>query len=245
MRARCRALTEETAAMHEQLIDRSSDEERLKRLLAVKCEELVEERAQLSTMSTDVETIPALAADNKRLAAQTAELVEANAQLTAQTAELIEANAALTGQLDAVKGETSRFKAAHGPEAVEELKASASRQSEALLRLEVTVCQQMELLTFQAERADVKDKAAAELHRAGERKDAEILELRHRLTETATKLEHLRRAGARGASAEVGVMPGGGVSTLATASNGADSSSSADWVRRQFEWNQKALKRLM
>ena len=50
----------------------------------------------------------------------------------------------------------SRLSAAHGADAVEEAKAFAMRHAEDAKRLRVTVREQMELLTFQVEKADIK-----------------------------------------------------------------------------------------
>jgi hypothetical protein len=130
LRALVQALTDEIAAMPERLID--VDE--LRHQMAVKSQELTDERAQVSKLTTDVEKLPALLADNER------------------SAELSEINAALAKELREKAAELAEYKRVNGLATVLELKGVAARSAEEVRQLKVTVCEQMELLSFQAQR---------------------------------------------------------------------------------------------
>uniref|UniRef100_A0A7S0SIL8 Uncharacterized protein n=1 Tax=Mantoniella antarctica TaxID=81844 RepID=A0A7S0SIL8_9CHLO len=251
MRAQLRSVTCEAKDMLRQM----SEEGDVRYQLAVKSKEVMDQRLQLGKLDTELQALSEQSAEHVALTAFAAELSECNAQLVREVA--------------ALRGDLSRLSAAHGADAVEEAKAFAMRHAEDAKRLRVTVREQMELLTFQVEKADIKDKVAVELKRAGEKKDAEILALRLKLGE-AQKLEGLsllaggsggggRAGGGGGGGGSVGSKPAtiGGGSTpsywggaTGAGSVGAVVAVAADedapplsFVQRQFEWNQKLLKR--
>ena len=104
------------------------------------------------------------------------------------------------------------------------------------------------------ERAELKESVATELLGAGKRKDSEILELRFMVSELKNKVEvadgEKREAVTAAASAVAGagaLVPAGGWGGGAdrAVAKAAVGPGTADWAQKQFEWNQKALKRRM
>ena len=124
-------------------------------------------------------------------------------------------------------------------------KENEKEKEEEVKRLEATVCDQMELILYHAGKAESKEKLAEEMHRAAEKKDAEILELRRKLSEA------LEMNGAKGM--ESGPRFEGPIGSAATGSGAgealvmvpSDDGGGDGWARRQFEWHQKVLKRRM
>lgn len=214
LRARAKRLTREL----EEATTRAASAETTVETTRATSGELEDARARITALEEDVRKLPMLTADNKLLAERAREVAALNAELSSE--------------LRKVREELAEAKAARESDAAA-VDAAGKNMAEIKL-LETTVVEQMELITFQKERADIKDRAAAELARAGERKDAEIHELRFKLTE----LE--KRVAAPGPAPQAGVAQ-----ALASVEAVAGSSASDDWARRQWEWNQKALKRRM